>query len=63
MAGELGDLREKLTSVGRLEILDDVGDRALSYFAAVPETEPSAFTSVGSLGLFHGLVIVKPPLR
>ncbi len=37
----LGDLREKLASVERLEILDDVGDRALEYFAAVPEAELS----------------------
>ncbi len=37
----LGDLRSKLEPVGRLEILDDVGDRAMAYFAAVPETELS----------------------
>lgn len=33
----LGDLREKLEPVGRLEILDDVGAKAMAYFAAVPE--------------------------
>src|SRR5215212_8760950 len=33
----LGDLRKKLEPVGRLEILDDVGNRAMEYFAAVPE--------------------------
>lgn len=33
----LGDLRGKLEPIGRLELLDDVGDQALAYFAAVPE--------------------------
>ena len=33
----LGDLRKKLEPVGRLEILNDVGNRAMEYFAAVPE--------------------------
>lgn len=32
----LGDLRDKLEPVGRLEILDDVGEKAMAYFAAVP---------------------------
>lgn len=43
----LGDLWEKLEPVGRLEILDDVGDRAVAYFA---EVEPSQFSDeeVGS---------------
>ncbi len=35
----VGDLREKLEPIGRLEILDDVGNRALAYFAAVPASE------------------------
>ncbi len=35
----LGDLRDKLAPVGRLEILDDVGDKAMDYFAAVSEEE------------------------
>ena len=34
----LGDLRKKLEPVGRLEILNDVGSRAMDYFAAVPES-------------------------
>jgi len=34
----LGDLRKKLETVGRLEILDDVGTKAMDYFAAVPES-------------------------
>jgi tRNA A-37 threonylcarbamoyl transferase component Bud32 len=32
----VGDLREKLTKVGRLELLQDVGTKAMSYFASVP---------------------------
>ena len=35
----LGDLREKLTPVGRLDVLDDVGDKALEYFASLREAE------------------------
>lgn len=33
----LGDLRSKLEPVGRLDVLDAVGDEAMSYFAAVGE--------------------------
>ena len=35
----LGDLREKLEPIGRLEILGDVGDQAMAYFATIPEEE------------------------
>lgn len=35
------DLREKLQGVGRLDLLDEVGERAMEYFAAVPEDELS----------------------
>ncbi len=35
----LTDLRGKLDPLGKLEILDDVGKRAMSYFAAVPQKE------------------------
>ncbi len=35
----IGDLRKKLETVGRLEILDEVGAKAIDYFAAVPESE------------------------
>ena len=35
----LGDLRTKLQSIGRLEIMDDVGTEAMAYFAALPEKE------------------------
>ena len=35
----LGDLREKLEPIGRLEILDAVGDQAMAYFGSVePES-------------------------
>lgn len=37
----LGDLRQKLEPLGRLELLDDVGEQASTYFAAVPESELS----------------------
>jgi eukaryotic-like serine/threonine-protein kinase len=37
----VGDLRRKLEPIGRLEILDTVGMRALAYFAAVPSSELS----------------------
>ncbi|HKH43388.1 MAG TPA: serine/threonine-protein kinase [Thermoanaerobaculia bacterium] len=37
----LTDLRGKLAPLGKLEILDDVGKRALGYFAAVPQGELS----------------------
>ncbi len=32
----VGDLRTRLTAVGRLEILDEVGQKALQYFQSVP---------------------------
>ena len=32
----VGDLREKLAKAGRLELLEDVGGKAMSYFASVP---------------------------
>ncbi|HEX4960429.1 MAG TPA: protein kinase [Thermoanaerobaculia bacterium] len=37
----LTDLRDKLDPLGKLEILDDVGKRAMAYFAAVPQKELS----------------------
>ena len=37
----LDDLREKLAPIGRLEILGDVGEQAMAYFAAIPEEELS----------------------
>ena len=38
----VGDLQGKLAEVGRLEILEDVGDRAMAYFEQVPEEALSA---------------------
>jgi serine/threonine-protein kinase len=37
----LGDLRDRLAPAGRLDVLDAVGQKALAYFAAVPEAELS----------------------
>jgi serine/threonine-protein kinase len=37
----LTDLRDKLDPLGKLEILDDVGKRAMGYFASVPRGELS----------------------
>lgn len=37
----LGDLRAKLEPASRLALLDDVGNKALEYFAAVPRQELS----------------------
>jgi tetratricopeptide (TPR) repeat protein len=37
----LTDLRDKLDPLGKLEILDDVGKRAMGYFASVPRAELS----------------------
>lgn len=37
----LGDLRRRLEGVGRLELLDAVGEQAMAYFAAVPAAELS----------------------
>ena len=38
----LGDLRDGLAPLGRLDLLDKVGVRAMEYFARVPEHELSA---------------------
>jgi len=59
----LSDLREKLEPIGQLEILDDVGDQATAYFAAIPEDQFSdtelasrsqALYQVGSVRLSQG---------
>ena len=39
LAFMLDDLRPQLDSIGRLDILDRVGDQALAYFATLPEEE------------------------
>jgi tetratricopeptide (TPR) repeat protein len=33
----LGDLRKKLEPIGKLELLDSIGDQAMAYFAAIGE--------------------------
>jgi len=68
----LGDLREKLEPVGRLDILDDVGDQALEYFASLPDHEltdaellsrSKALYQVGEVRLAQGaLSEAKTPL-
>jgi eukaryotic-like serine/threonine-protein kinase len=59
----LGDLRDKLTALGRLDLLDAVGDRALAYFAAVPSSQLSneelyrraeALQQLGEVRIFQG---------
>jgi hypothetical protein len=40
----LGDLRDKLQPVGRLDVLDSVGEKALGYFATLKPDELSAAT-------------------
>ncbi len=37
----LGDLRSRMEPIGKLALLDEVGRKALAYFAAVPESELS----------------------
>ncbi|MEM1177298.1 MAG: protein kinase [Acidobacteriota bacterium] len=37
----LGDLRAELQPLGKLDLLDQVGEQAMEYFAAVPEEELS----------------------
>lgn len=39
LAFMVGDLRAKLAPVNKLEVLEDVGNRALAYFASVPASE------------------------
>ena len=59
----LGDLREKLEPVGRLDLLDDVGREAVRYFAALSEDQFSeaellsrsrAMYQIGSVRLNEG---------
>lgn len=35
----VGDLRQKLEPIGRLDVLDEVGEAALDYFESVPESD------------------------
>lgn len=69
----LGDLREKLDGVGRLDVLDSVGEQAMEYFAAVPAAELSddelsrraqALYQIGDVRMDQGrLADAVPPLR
>jgi eukaryotic-like serine/threonine-protein kinase len=69
----LGDLRKKLEPVGRLDILDDVGARAMAYFAAVPESaltdqellrRSKALYQIGEVRIAQGdLAAALPPLE
>jgi serine/threonine-protein kinase len=69
----LGDLRKRLEPVGRLEILDEVGNKAMDYFAAVPEASLSdgellrrsaALYQIGDVRIAQGnLEAATPPLQ
>jgi tetratricopeptide (TPR) repeat protein len=69
----LGDLRKRLEPVGRLEILDEVGNKAMGYFAAVPEASLSdgellrrsaALYQIGDVRIAQGnLEAATPPLE
>ena len=69
----LGDLRKRLEPVGRLEILDEVGNKAMAYFAAVPEANLSdeellrrsaALYQIGEVRIAQGnLDAAAPPLE
>ncbi len=69
----LGDLRDKLELVGRLEILDGVGAKAMEYFAAVPLAELSddelarrsqALYQIGDVRIRRGkLLEAIPPIE
>ncbi len=59
----VGDLRSALEPVGRLDVLDGVGQQAMEYFAAVPAVELSdeelfrrsqALTQIGSVRMAQG---------
>jgi serine/threonine protein kinase len=59
----LGDLREKLEPMGRLELLDDVGEQAIGYFSSLPEgqftddelqSRSQALYQIGSVRLDQG---------
>ena len=69
----LGDLRKRLEPVGRLEILDAVGEQAMEYFASVPEDEltddellnrSKALYQIGEVRIAQGdLPAAEAPLR
>lgn len=55
----LSDLRAKLEPLGRLEVLDDVGDRALAYFASVPAEQHSDVELASRAQALHQLGQVR----
>lgn len=61
----LGDLRERLQPVGRLDVLDRVGDQALEYFSSLSEleltssallTRATALRQIGEVRVAQGLI-------
>lgn len=61
----LGDLREKLQPVGRLDVLDGVGEQALDYFSSLRESEltsdamltrATALRQIGEVRVAQGLI-------
>ncbi|MEH6518950.1 MAG: toll/interleukin-1 receptor domain-containing protein [Halioglobus sp.] len=59
----LGDLRERLQPVGRLDVLDGVGEKALEYFSNLPESKltadaqiirAKALRQIGEVRVFQG---------
>lgn len=69
----LGDLRKQLAPVGRLDLLDGVGEQAMQYFAAVPASALSdeellrrseALYQIGGVRIAQGdLEAAMPPLE
>ena len=69
----LGDLRKSLEQVGRLDVLDGVGAKAMAYFAAVPPASLSdeellrrstALYQIGEVRIAQGdLAAATPPLE
>jgi eukaryotic-like serine/threonine-protein kinase len=61
----LGDLRERLQPVGRLDVLDGVGEQALAYFSSLSEleltstallTRATALRQIGEVRVAQGLI-------
>ena len=55
----LGDLRSELQPLGKLDILDRVGDQAMEYFAAVPEADLSAEETASYAQALHQIGQVR----
>lgn len=58
----LGDLRKKLEPIGKLAVLDTVGENALAYFAAVPERDLSDQEIHGRATALHQIGEVRVAL-